>query len=216
MPVSEKEQQEINSLVLRFEADMGIEAVAAVMRKADFYPEIPWKAFALGSAIGAFATALFPLLVTDWSVTATAAYTAMAILGAGSACAAAAALISPFGRLFLDRIRARAEARQYALGIFVEREVFRTRERSAVLLLIARFKGVVVILADTGLAQFAPAEELEQIAGTMGAALKTHGPIAAFEGGFKALEASLRRRGYRSSAQAENVLDDAMLAQQGP
>ena len=53
MPVSQKEQQEINSLVARFEAGTGIQAVAAIVRKADAYPEIPWKAYAIGSAIGA-------------------------------------------------------------------------------------------------------------------------------------------------------------------
>src|SRR5687767_10895581 len=48
MPVSEKEQQQINSLVARFEAATGIQAVAAVVAKADAYPEIPWKAYAIG------------------------------------------------------------------------------------------------------------------------------------------------------------------------
>jgi putative membrane protein len=216
MPVSDKEQQEINSLVLRFAAGTGVEAVAAVVRKADSYPEIPWKAFALGSAVGALATVMFPLLVTGWSSTATAAYAAMAILGAGSVCAAAAVLVPPFGRLFLDRVRAQAEARQYAHGIFLEREVFRTRERNAVLLIVARLEGVALILPDTGLAPFAPADELEQSAAAMGIALKAHGAVAAFECGFKGLEAALRRRDYRPQGPRQNVLHDAMLAEQGP
>ena len=48
MPVSDKEQQQINRLVAQFETDTGIQAVAAVVRKADAYPEIPWKAYAIG------------------------------------------------------------------------------------------------------------------------------------------------------------------------
>lgn len=216
MPVSEKEQQEINTLVQRFEADTGIEAVAVVVRKADSYPEIPWKAFALGAAIGALAIVIFPLLATRWSVMGTAAYAAMSILGAGSVFAAAAALIRPVGRLLLDGIRAQAEARQYALGIFVEREVFRTRARNAVLLLVARFEGVAVILPDTGLARYAPAEELEQIASAMGFALKAQGAVTAFERGFEGLGTSLRRHGYRAEGARENVLDDTVLAEQGP
>jgi uncharacterized membrane protein len=62
MPVSEKEQQQINSLVRRFEAETGIEAVAAVVGKADAYPEIPWKAYAIGSAFGALAAVFVPFL----------------------------------------------------------------------------------------------------------------------------------------------------------
>ena len=187
-----------------------------MVRKADSYPEIPWKAFALGSAIGALVIVVYPLLATRWSATATAAYAAMSILGAGSVFAAAAALLRPVGRLLLDGIRAQAEARQYALGVFVQREVVRTRARNAVLLLIARFEGVAVILPDTGLARFAPAEELEQIAAAMQFALRAQGTVAAFERGFEGLDASLRRHGYRADGAHENVLDDTVLAEQGP
>lgn len=216
MPISEKEQQEINTLVQRFEADTGMEAVAVVVRKADSYPEVPWKAFALGSAIAALAMAIFPLLVTRWGVALSAAYAAMGVLGAGSVCAAAAAFIPPVGRLFLDGIRAQGEAQQYALGVFVRREVFRTRKRNAVLLLVARLEGVAVVLPDTGLERYAPAAELEQISAAMGQALKAQGPAAAFERGFEGLAASLRRHGYRADEERENVLDDGVLAEHGP
>ena len=50
MPVSEKEQQQINSLVARLEAATGIQAVAAVVTKVDVYLETPWKAYAIGAA----------------------------------------------------------------------------------------------------------------------------------------------------------------------
>ena len=51
MALSEKEQQQINTLVGRFEANTGIQAVAAVVDKADAYPELPWYvATALGAA----------------------------------------------------------------------------------------------------------------------------------------------------------------------
>ena len=39
MPLSQEERQQINALVARFEADTGIQAVAAVTDKADAYPD---------------------------------------------------------------------------------------------------------------------------------------------------------------------------------
>lgn len=52
MPLSEKEQHEINTLVGRFEAATDVDALAGVIQKADAYPAIPWKAFAVGCALG--------------------------------------------------------------------------------------------------------------------------------------------------------------------
>src|SRR5688572_27814052 len=111
MAVSEKEQQQINTLVRRFESDTGIEAVAAVVGKADAYPEIPWKAYAMGSALGALVVVFFPLLLTDWNVMWTLTLAAMVLLGTGAVLATAAAFFPAFGRLFLDRVRAEGEAR---------------------------------------------------------------------------------------------------------
>jgi hypothetical protein len=38
-----------------------------VTSKADAYPEIPWKAYALGSAFGAALAAVNPLVIAGWS-----------------------------------------------------------------------------------------------------------------------------------------------------
>ena len=120
---------------------------------------------------------------TRWSVSSALAFAA-AILGAGAAFAADATLVPALGRLFLDGIRAQAEARQCALALFVEREVFRARDRCAVLMLVTRFKRVAVILPDAGLAQYAPPAELDRIARAMRDALVTKGAPAAFESAF--------------------------------
>ena len=216
MALSEKEQQEINTLVGRFEADTGIEAVAAVIAKADAYPEIPWKAYAVGSAIGALVTVVFPLLLADWNIASTLAFHAMAVLGAGAVLAAAATFTPSLARLFLDRVRAQTEARQYALGIFVEREVFRTTQRRAVLVLVSRFERVAVIIADSGLTQYVPPPELERIAIAMRDVLVSQGSTAAFDAGFDALRAALARTGFERAAPFRNELDDTVFPGESP
>lgn len=217
MPVSHQEEQRINALVRRFEADTGIEAVAAVVGKADTYPEIPWKAYASGSALGGLAAVTLLLLASDWTSASAFAIGALATLGAGAAFAAAATLVPPFGRLYLDRIRARAEMRQYALCMFMEREIFRTRERKAVLLLVARYERAALVLADTGLAAHLPAADLERIGEAAQEALRTAGVTAAFEAGLTALRTALKAHGYvEAPAGRENALDDAVLAEKGP
>ena len=46
-----EEQQKINDLAREFEAATGAQALAAVTGKADDYPELAWKAFAIGAAL---------------------------------------------------------------------------------------------------------------------------------------------------------------------
>jgi len=214
MALSVKEQQEINTLVGRFEADTGIQAVAAVVDRADAYPEIPWKGYAIGSALGALAAVLYPYAPTDWSGVSTLAFHAMAILGAGAVCAAAS-LVPAAGRVLLDRVRAEGEARQCASAMFLEREIFRTSTRRAVLLLVARFERVTVVLPDTGLARYASPAELDRVAGAMRAALTGGGVEAAFEAGFKSLQALLLAHGYVPIALGTNELDDTVVVEKG-
>jgi putative membrane protein len=215
MPVTDKEQQQINTLVRQFESDTGIEAVAAVIGRADAYPEIPWKAYALGSALGALAVVFFPVLLSDWSIESTLAFHTMAVLGTGAVIAATSAFVPPLARLFLDPVRAQAEARQYALSLFVEREIFRTPERRAVLMLVSRFERVALVIPDSGLASYAVGIDLERTAVAMRAALVSRGPAAAFEAGFDTLRAVLLSAGYTPGSARTNMLEDGVVTSKG-
>jgi uncharacterized membrane protein len=126
MPLSDKERLQINTLVTRFESATGVQAVAVVTPKADAYPEIRWKAFALGASLGALAAVLHSMVISLWTDTRMPAAHAMLTLGAGAALAAIAVLVAGVGRLFLDRMRAQSEATQYPQSLFLERRLFRT------------------------------------------------------------------------------------------
>jgi putative membrane protein len=215
MPLAEKERLQINTLVARFESDTGVQAVASVTRKADAYPEIPWKAFALGAALGSLAAALHPTVISVRMQTGMVTLDAMLILGAGAALAAIAVLAPPFGRLFLDRLRAETEARQYAQSLFLERELFRTRSRRAVLVVMCRFEGLAVVIVDTGLAQYAPPAELSAIGKAAGALLRRGEPSAAFELAFNRIKAMLELHALERNGVENNEIDDDLVMEKG-
>jgi hypothetical protein len=64
MPLSDKERLQINTLVTRFESATGVQAVAAVTRTTDAYPEIRWKAFTPGASLGALAAVLHSTVIS--------------------------------------------------------------------------------------------------------------------------------------------------------
>jgi putative membrane protein len=181
MPLSEKERQQINTLVARFEKDTGAQAIAAVTRRADAYPEIPWKAYAFGSALGAVAAAFEPPIWSTWTQTSPLAFDALLILAAGAALAIASALVPAIARLFLDCTRMHTEALHYARSMFLQRELFATANRRAVLVLMCRFERAVIVLTDAGLVRYATPAELNAIADDARACLTRGDIIGAFE-----------------------------------
>lgn len=211
MAFSDKEQQQINAIVRRFEADTGVEAVASVIQKADAYPEIPWKAYALGSAIGALLAIAFKFLRPDWGGESTGAYDAMLVIGLGAVLAAATPFVPAAARLFLDPARARAEARQYALTLFLEHELFRTPERRAALVFVSRFERLALVIVDKGLAAYAPPPELERIAAAGGALLLNQGPVPCIEAVFEDLRALFNERGLVVMRGAADPIEGTMI-----
>jgi uncharacterized membrane protein len=115
----------------------------------------------------------------------------------------------------LDRVRARDEALQYAQSLFLERELFRTATRRAVLIVMCRFERIAVAVADTGLAQHAPPAELNEIGRTAGALLARGSLVEAFETAFERIKALLQSRGYTPSTMSINEIDDDVLMGKG-
>ncbi len=166
------EQQAIAARVKALEAELGIEIVTLVVGRADAYPETVWKAFALGAALAALAVTVGDVLRPDW-VTATAVlWSAVAILGAGALCATVSVLVPAFARLFLRDARATLEVRQYAHMQFLDRELFATPARTAVLIVVSLLERRVVVLADKGLHGCATAADWDAVIARMTGPLK--------------------------------------------
>ena len=215
MTPSQKERERINAIVAQFERDTGAQAVAAVTPKADSYPDIPWKAYAVGSGFGAIGAALNPFLVQGWSHASLIALDAMLILSAGVVLATLAALMPSFARLFLDRVRAEAEALQYAQALFLERELFRTRDRCAVLVVLCCFERVAVVIADAGIREHAPPSALSEVSAASGASFRQRGIAAGFETAFSRLTEQLKRSGFVAPQHPANEIADEVMVEDG-
>lgn len=209
---SQQERQQITALISRFEAATGLQAVAAVASKADAHAEIPWKAYAMGSAIGAVIAAFDPLSVSGWSQTSVIALDALIVLGTGVVLALIAMLVPAVGRLFLNRVRAHAEALHYAQRLFYTRELFRTQTRCAVLIVICRFERIGVVIADSGLARYAPETALREAASDLGRIAARHGLVSAFEVALKRVGDLLEANGFVAApAETNEIADDVLV-----
>lgn len=153
------EQQAIESRVAALEKDLGIEVVTVVTARSDDYPEVVWRAFALGASLTALAVAIADVARPDWVTSALVFTSLVVVLAVGALCALATIYVPAFARLFVRKSRAAVEVAQYANDQFLERELFATPGRTALLVLVSLLEHRVVVLPDKGLrAQLTPAQ----------------------------------------------------------
>ena len=112
------ESAALEQAIAALEAQTGVQLVTAVIGKADSYVELPWKAFALGTALAGLALVVADALSPRWSGAENALIFAVAILGAGAASALLAVVAPPYARLFLRATPPRPGSSSLRAGVF--------------------------------------------------------------------------------------------------
>jgi putative membrane protein len=201
----------VRQRVAALESATGIELVAAVIARADSYPEIPWRAFALGASFAAAAAVAQTLLEPGWGAFHAVAGAAVAMLGAGGAAALLTVWVAPFARLFLPRARRQAEVLQHAQAMFLDAELHRTRRRDAILLLVSLFEHEVVLLPDRGIRDRLPADRLGPVVTAVTARLANGQLPDALLDGIARLEEALAACGFRAQpGDTSEIADDVL------
>jgi putative membrane protein len=215
MRLQPEESDAIDRRIAAVEAHTGVQVLAAVVPRSDSYVELPWKAFALGASLAAFGVAVADAWLEPWVTSATALLHAVVILGSGAACALLAIFVPSFARLFLRETRRHATVKEHAESLFLRRELFATRRRTAVLILISQFERRVEILPDTGLHGRVGEAEWRQVIDSMAPHLRDARPVHALEAGIADVERLLVSKGFHADAGATNELPNRPIEERG-
>lgn len=205
----------IERAIARVEAATGAQVVAAVVPRADDYPEAPWRAFALVAAVATLAVVVLDALRPQWTSTGTLLWQALAILLFGGLSAIAARYVPMVRRWFIGEARAQLEVRQHAEVLFLSRELFATPQRSAVLILVAELERRVVVVPDAGFRGRVASEQWRSVVAAMQPALRAGRTREAFERGLAELQSLLNRSGY-TGGDGANRLPDALVRGDAP
>lgn len=214
MFLTESDKQSITARVAALEKATGVEVVTLVTAKSDTYPESVWKAFALGASLTALVVAVGEVLHPDWVSAWAVLSAAVTILGVGGACALATAYVPGVARLFIRESRQALEATQYARARFLERGLFATRERTAVLLLVSILERRVVIVADTGLDAHVTNDEWDGVIANVTPRLREGQVGAAVLAGLAAIETLIAGKGIARGS--GNAFADGPVEEAGP
>ena len=215
MHLTLQEAHAVEAGVARVEASTGVEIVTAVVGKCDGYPEIVWKAFALGTVVAALVVVALDLMRPDWVTAYTVWLCIVTILAAGAVSALVAIAVPEYARLFLDRHRAAGEVRQYARAMFVDRRLTRTRARDAVLVLASVLERHVEIVADAGFDGRIDAKQWRSVVDTMTPALAAGHTADAFLRALERIESLLTHAGFVAGAARGNEIADRPIDAKG-
>lgn len=210
---SPEERDRLEGLVAQVEEKSHAQVVLAVIGRSDAYAELPWKAFALGTVVAALVLVLSGALNGGWSPSLTKLYTAGLLIGCGAAMAMLAILWPGFARCFLPAHRAEGEVRQYAEALFLQREIFATKNRRGILLLVSGFERRVVLLPDQGVREILTEPVLAEVIATMVPLLKKRRVALALETGLEGIERHLA--GRLSQDIQGGTLDNAIIEEKG-
>jgi len=186
--ISDQERSRLDLRVAETEKRTGTQIVLSVIQRSDAYAELPWKAFALGASSGGL---IFLLLFWRFYVRypdlPAVLIMVVGILSSGAMFALLTLMIPQFGRCFLSGYRAESEVQQYAKSLFLERELFATRKRTGILLLLSLFERRVVVLPDKGVDERFGEQDAEKMIAAMTPFLKRKQIAQAFDAGLDCL-----------------------------
>ena len=210
--LSDTDRTLLDKRIAEAEKQTNAQIVLATVKRSDNYTEIPWKAFAMGSSIAAFAVFLLDLPVQGWGMTMVL-FPVAAILASGTLFVLLTIIFQGFARLFLSEGRRETETMQYAESLFLSRELFATEGRRGILLLISQFERQVVILPDKGVRDRLSIEVMNNIILKMTQYLRKDEVKNAMETGLDELIAELCPTS--SSGRDINELSDKILEEDG-
>lgn len=211
--LNEQERLRLDERIADVEKQTGAQIVLAVIERSDAYPELPWKAFALGAAMAGSAACVLNLLQPEGITVATVFFAVIAALATGGAFALLTVFLPKGARLFLDAHRADMEVHQHAEALFLSREIFATRNRTGILLLVSLFERRVVILPDKGLHECLGQDVLREIIARMTVPLAAGPAYGALEAGLAGLEQALSAS--TACRSGTNELPDAIIQEKG-
>jgi putative membrane protein len=174
----------IEAAVREVESRSAGEIVPYAVERSDRYERAVWAAAALGALAGALAAALIRWAGEFWGGPLALWIALPPATGAAFGCIAA--LASPTLRRLLVPPEVLAErVRQRAAQAFLEEEVFRTRDRTGILIFVSLFERRVVVRADRGLDGVVTPREWEEVVVAVATGMREGRPGPALADGIR-------------------------------
>jgi len=205
---SQADLDAIQAAVREAEGRTSGEIVPYVVERSDEYPTTAWKGAALGALLGPMVALAIHRWTDVWGWPLGLWIALPAPLG--GAVGYLLALIAPVRRWMAGEHTLDARARRRAAVAFLDQEVFRTRDRTGILLFVSLFERRVVLLADSGIHQKVEEGAWEAITGRLAQGIRSGRPAPALIEAIRACGELLERHGVERRAEDVDELSNEL------
>jgi putative membrane protein len=176
---SEAELEAIQRATTAAERRTSGEIVPYLVERLDDHAEARWRGATIGALVSALIAGTVHALVGYWSGFGVAWITLPVLVGAGLGYLIGG--VGPVTRLLMPADALDVMARRRAEAAFLEEEVFRTRDRTGILIFLAVFEHRAVILADEGIHREVPRHVWQDLVADLVAGIKARDAAGALE-----------------------------------
>lgn len=205
---SQADLEAIKAAVQEAEARTSGEIVPYVVERSDDYQNAIWKGAALGALLGPMAALAIHRWSDLWGIPLGIWIALPAPLG--GAVGYLLALLHPVRRWLAGEHTLDARARRRAGAAFLEQEVFRTRNRTGILLFVSLFERRVVLLADSGIHQKVEEGAWEAITRRLAEGIRSGRPGPALIEAIRACGELLQKHGVERQADDQDELSNEL------
>ena len=203
----------IQSAVREAEARTSGEIVPYVVERSDEYPSAVWKGAALGALLGPLVALAMHRWSGIWGVPLTYWIATPAPIG-GALGYLLTLWLPPVRRWMAGEAVLETRSRLRAAAAFLEQEVFRTRDRTGILLFLSLFEHRVVLLADSGIHQKVEVERWETITRRLAEEIRAGRPGPGLVEAIRACGELLERHGVARQADDQDELSNELRREQ--
>ena len=200
---------EIEKAVREAEAQTAGEVVPYAVSHSDHYEAAAWKGATLGAFLAVAVAAVVRTIAEFWGGP-TLVWLVVPSLAGGALGYLSAGLIRPLRLWLAGPVAVDHRVRQRANTAFVENEVFKTKERTGVLIFLSLLERRVVVLGDSGINALVAQNEWDAIVVEIAAGIRTGRPGAALAAGIRRCGELLKRRGVAVHRDDTDELPDKL------
>jgi putative membrane protein len=200
---------EIEKAVHEAEAQTAGEIVPYAVSHSDHYEAATWKGATLGAFLAVVLAALVHAFAGFWGGP-TMAWIVVPSLAGGAFGYLAAALIRPLKLWLAGPTVVDHHVRQRAAAAFLETEVFKTRDRTGMLVFLSLFEHRVIVLGDSGINALVGQHEWDAIVAEIADGIRSGRPGAALAAAIRRCGELLKRRGMTARSGDTDELSDRL------
>ncbi|HKV07870.1 MAG TPA: hypothetical protein VJ725_07025 [Thermoanaerobaculia bacterium] len=206
---SQADLDAVQAAVREAEARTSGEIVPYVVEHSDEYPSAAWKGAALGALLGPLVAVAIYEWGGYWGVYVPAWIVFPALVGGGLGYLLTV-LLPPVRRWMAGEEVLEERSRRRAAAAFLEQEVFRTRDRTGILLFLSLFEHRAIVLGDTGINQKVKQEEWDGLVKRLAQGIRAGRPGAALVEAIRECGPLLERQGVAIRIDDQNELSDEL------